>query len=41
MITKSYYVKAKDKNKAVQEIIEVTDFHKFLGISGYAEKFKK
>lgn len=41
MITKSYYDKAKDKNKAVQEIIEVTDYPKFLERSEYSEKFKK
>lgn len=41
MITKSYYSKAKDKNKAIKEIIEVSDFHQFLENSGYAEKFTK
>lgn len=41
MITKSYYNKAEDKNRAVKEIIEVTDSHQFLAESGYAEKFKK
>lgn len=41
MITKSYYEKAKDKDKAIREIIEVTDFDKFLDKSGYAEKFKE
>ena len=39
MITKSYYDKAKDKDKAIQEIIEVTDFEKFLEVSEYGNKF--
>ncbi|MBU2947040.1 DUF2268 domain-containing putative Zn-dependent protease [Zobellia uliginosa] len=39
MISQSYYEKAMDKNKAIQEIIEVTDFEKFLETSGYADKF--
>jgi hypothetical protein len=41
MITKSYYDKARDKNKAIEEIIEVSDFHQFLDKSGYPEKFEK
>ena len=39
MISQSYYEKAMDKNKAIQEIIEVTDFKKLLETSGYADKF--
>tara|TARA_R110002020_G_scaffold444455_3_gene656076 strand:+ start:370 stop:1302 length:933 start_codon:yes stop_codon:yes gene_type:complete len=39
MITKSYYEKAKNKDKAIREIIEVTDFNSFLETSGYADKF--
>lgn len=38
-ITKSYYEKAKEKEKAIREIIEVTDFKKFLETSGYQDKF--
>ncbi len=39
MITKSYYDKAKDKDKAIREIIEVTDFENFFKTSGYGDKF--
>lgn len=41
MISKSYYEKAKDKKEAIREIIEVTDFKKFLEISGYGDKFER
>jgi len=39
MITKSYYDKTNDKEKVIREIIEVTDFDKFLEKSKYAEKW--
>ncbi|WP_282133769.1 hypothetical protein [Cellulophaga baltica] len=41
MITKSYYEKAKDKNQAIKQIIEITDFNQFLKDSGYITKLKK
>lgn len=41
VITKSFYDKMNDKELAVKEIIEVTDFDKFLEKSGYSERFKK
>ncbi len=41
MITKSYYDRAKDKDIAIHEIIEVTDFIEFLKISGYEDKFEE
>ncbi|WP_165750541.1 DUF2268 domain-containing putative Zn-dependent protease [Cellulophaga sp. Z1A5H] len=39
MITKSFYDKAKDKDKAIREIIEATDYEKFLKASEYGNKF--
>lgn len=41
MITKSFYEKAENKEKAIREIIEVEDFDKFLEISGYRNKFER
>ncbi len=40
-IIESYYNRAEDKTKAVQEILSVIDFEKFLKKSGYDEKFSK
>ncbi|HEU5165281.1 MAG TPA: DUF2268 domain-containing putative Zn-dependent protease [Chitinophagaceae bacterium] len=34
-ITKAYYDKAKDKTKAIQEILNIKDFNSFLSNSGY------
>lgn len=41
VITKSFYEKSTDKDLAIKQIIEVTDYDQFLRDSGYAEKFKK
>jgi hypothetical protein len=40
-IVESYYNRAEDKAKAVQEILSVIDFEEFLEKSGYNEKFSK
>jgi hypothetical protein len=40
-IVESYYNKAQDKQKAVQEILSITDYIGFLENSGYADKFLK
>jgi len=39
MITKSYYENSADKNKAIAEIIEVSDYEQFLKESGYGKQF--
>ena len=39
-IVEAYYNKAKDKKKAVEEILSVTDYPEFLIKSGYAAKFE-
>ena len=41
VITKSFYENMNNKDLAVKDIIEVTDFDQFLEKSGYSEKFKK
>lgn len=38
-IVEAYYNNAKDKQKAVEEILSVTDYPAFLNKSGYAAKF--
>jgi hypothetical protein len=38
-IVETYYSNAKDKKKAVEEILSITDYKGFLEKSGYAEKF--
>jgi hypothetical protein len=38
-ITKAYFDQASDKKEAVNEILNIKDFHKFLDKSGYALKF--
>ena len=38
-IVEAFYDKAEDKNKAVQEILSITDYEDFLERSGYSEKF--
>jgi uncharacterized protein YjaZ len=40
-ITKAYYDRAADKQKAIREILEVRDFDAFLEKSGYPEKFRQ
>jgi hypothetical protein len=40
-IVEAYYSNAKDKQKAVQDILSITDYKGFLEKSGYAEKFSK
>ncbi|NIM90194.1 MAG: hypothetical protein GTO17_04520 [Candidatus Aminicenantes bacterium] len=40
-IVEAYYNNAKDKQKAVQDILSITDYKGFLEKSGYAEKFLK
>jgi hypothetical protein len=39
-ITKSYYENAKDKKKAIKDILTIRDEKKFLKDSRYPEKFK-
>lgn len=39
-ITQAYFNKAKDKQKAISEILHIKDYKKFLEQSGYANKFK-
>ncbi len=39
-ITKSYYDNSINKKKAIEEILNIRDFEKFLAASKYAEKFK-
>lgn len=39
-ITKSYYDKYSDKRKAVNDILKIDDYEKFLKLSEYPEKFK-
>ena len=39
-ITKAYYDRADDKQKAIQEILTIKDAEKFLMASGYEEKFR-
>lgn len=39
-IAESYYKNASDKKNAVQNILEINDFEKFLADSKYEEKFK-
>ncbi len=39
-ITKAYYERATDKEKAIHDILNIKDFNRFLNQSGYAEKFK-
>ena len=39
-IAESYYKNAKDKKRAVEDMLEIKDFAKFLADSGYEEKFK-
>jgi hypothetical protein len=38
-ITESYYNRAKDKKKAIKDILDIKDFNQFLKASGYDEKF--
>lgn len=39
-ITKAYYNRAEDKQKAIEEILTIKNAEKFLATSGYEEKFK-
>jgi hypothetical protein len=39
-ITEAYYNNAVDKLKAVDDILKINDFERFLTLSGYAEPFK-
>jgi len=39
-ITESYYTSARDKTKAIDDILKINDFEKFLLLSGYAEPFR-
>jgi hypothetical protein len=39
-ITEAYYNNAPDKMKAINDILKINDFEKFLLLSGYAEPFK-
>ncbi|UCE22693.1 MAG: hypothetical protein JSV46_10935, partial [Candidatus Aminicenantes bacterium] len=39
LIVESYYENAKDKKKAIDEILKVTDYKEFLERSHYTEKF--
>jgi hypothetical protein len=39
-ITKSYYDQALNKNAAIDEILHIKDFNKFLAQSAYAKKFE-
>ena len=39
-ITKAYYDKASDKQKAIEDILTIKNAEKFLAASGYEEKFK-
>ena len=41
LIVKAYYDQAKDKTKAVQEILSVTDYPAFLKKSQYENRFKE
>ncbi len=38
-ITESYYLTATDKQKAIDDILEINDFEKFLSLSGYTQVF--
>lgn len=38
-ISESYYKKARDKRRAINEILNIKDFEQFLKDSGYEEKF--
>jgi hypothetical protein len=40
-IVQSYYENASDKEKAVKEILAVTDYNQFLHKSEYALKFEE
>lgn len=40
-ITEAYYNNATDKQKAIDEILKINDFEKFLVLSGYADIFSK
>lgn len=39
-ISKAYYDQAQDKKKAIDDILNIKDFNKFLDQSGYAKKFE-
>lgn len=39
-ITNAYYDQAKDKKKAIDDILHIKDFNNFLDQSGYARKFE-
>lgn len=39
-ICEAYYEKARDKKRAIKEILEIKDFQAFLTASGYAERFR-
>jgi hypothetical protein len=39
-ITEAYYNNSPDKTKAIDEILKINDFEKFLLLSGYLEPFK-
>ena len=39
-ITEAYYQNAEDKQQAIHDIINITDYPKFLKDSGYGEQFK-
>jgi hypothetical protein len=39
-ITEAYYHSVSDKVKAIDEILKINDFEKFLMLSGYAEPFR-
>jgi hypothetical protein len=38
-ITEAYYSNSADKEKAIDEILEINDFEKFLSLSGYTQLF--
>jgi len=40
-ICQSFYDKAADKKKAIEQILTIKDFRQFLLESGYTEKFGK
>jgi hypothetical protein len=39
-ITEAYYNNAPDKTRALDEILKINDFERFLQLSGYAEQFR-
>lgn len=39
-ISKAYYDQTPDKKKAIDDILHIKDFNRFLDQSGYAKKFE-